>query len=97
MFSRYKVLCLFANDTLTNMRVEYSNDAFGHGKIVNKSWGDGTVPLRSLRWCSEWDDATVTEFELGGTLSAHTEIVSSPAIINAVVAWVTAPDSAGEV
>ena len=85
-----QVLCLFANDTSTNMRIEYADENFSNGKVASKSWGDGTVPLRSLRWCSEWNTASVVEFELGGSLSAHTEIVRSPAIIEAVATWVTA-------
>ena len=84
------MLCLFANDTSTNLQVKYADEGFKHGSVASKGWGDGTVPLRSLRWCSEWSNAAVTEFELGGSLSAHTEIVKSPAVIEAVVAWVTA-------
>jgi lysophospholipase-3 len=84
-----KVLCMFANDTATNMNVHYSGDHFKGGKVVDKGLGDGTVPLQSLRWCSEWADTTMVEFEIGGALSSHTDIVKKSEIISAVISWVT--------
>mmetsp|Transcript_99256 Transcript_99256/g.155194 ORF Transcript_99256/g.155194 Transcript_99256/m.155194 type:complete len:413 (+) Transcript_99256:33-1271(+) len=84
-----KVLCMFANDTATNMNVQYSSDHFKGGKVVDKGLGDGTVPLQSLRWCSEWADTTMREFEFGGALSSHTDIVKKSEIISAVISWVT--------
>ena len=69
-----KVLCMFVNDTKTTLSISTPSNFASKGKILQSTWGDGTVNLRSLKACSSWNDVEVREIQFGGSLSAHTEI-----------------------
>lgn len=85
-----KVLCMFANDTETDLHLQLPNDDFNKekGKRVESTWGDGTVSLSSLAACSRWNDVTVKPVKFGGSLAAHTEIVRNDEVIQTIIEWV---------
>jgi pimeloyl-ACP methyl ester carboxylesterase len=81
------VLCVYANDTRTDLSISTS-DAFDEkGKRLAATWGDGTVSLRSLEHCRSWADVEVRPIAFGGSLAAHTEIAQKPEVIDLVLAW----------
>ena len=85
------VLCIYANDTKTDMAISLPDDHFDKkGEVVSWKWGDGTVPTVSLQACARWQDATVKQIQFGGSLAAHTEIVQNKEVIDDIIAWLTA-------
>jgi lysophospholipase-3 len=84
------VLCIYANDTHTDLHVQLPDDKFqAKGKVVEVTWGDGTVNLPSLAACSRWKDTTVRTIQFGGSLAAHTEIVQNDEVIQDIINWVS--------
>ena len=82
------VLCIFANDTKTDLSIKTTATFDGKGTSLQATWGDGTVSLRSLEFCGTWGDhVEVQPIEFGGSLAAHTEIVQNEDVIQAVLAW----------
>ena len=82
-----KVLCMYANDTKTDLSIA-TVDAFDKkGTTLRSTWGDGTVSLLSLNACSGWSDVEVRPIQFGGTLAAHTEIVQSKIVIAKILDW----------
>lgn len=83
------VLCMFANDTRTDLSIKTVDTFDAKGTTLASTWGDGTVSLRSLDACRGWDGVTVRPIQFGGSLAAHTEIVQNEEVISAVLAWLT--------
>ena len=81
------VLCVYANDTLTDLSIATSDRFDEKGKRLAATWGDGTVSLRSLEHCRSWADVEVQPIEFGGSLAAHTEIAQNPEVIDLILAW----------
>ena len=80
---------MFANDTKTDLSLSVpSLNRVSHTKSNTQTWGDGTVNLRSLEACARWKNVTVRPIKFGGSLAAHTEIVSNPKVLEKVVRWV---------
>ena len=68
-----KVLCMYANDTKTDLSIA-TVDAFDKkGTTLRSTWGDGTVSLLSLNACSGWSDVEVRPIQFWGTLAAYTQ------------------------
>ena len=83
-----KTLCMFANDTKTDLSVSVpSLNPVNRTKSNILTWGDGTVNLQSLEACARWKNVTVRPIKFGGSLAAHTEIVSNPEVLEKVVHW----------
>jgi len=86
------VFCAYANDTKTTLSVSLSTDV-SNAKSVDvtaTSMGDGTVPLLSLKHCTNWPDTKLArEYSFGGSLAAHTEIVRLPALLSDINEWVS--------
>ena len=49
--------------------------------------GDGTVPIASLEHCSSWSKSTTHAIKFGGSLAAHTSILSNEEAIDTIIAW----------
>ena len=82
------VLCIFANDTLTDLSIRMADDRFAsRGTRTAATWGDGTVSLPSLEACRRWGRVTVRPVRLGGTLAAHTDILRHDAVLDMIVRW----------
>jgi len=82
-----KVLCLYANDTRTDLSIKTVDTFDAKGTTLASTWGDGTVSLRSLEGCKSWSNVEVRPIELGGSLSAHTEIVQNKLVISKILNW----------
>lgn len=85
------VMCMYANDSDTALTLKTDVVTDIGGKIVQHSKGDGTVNIQSLRICNTWSDqskVTVKEYALGGSLSAHTDIVKKPQVIQDIMDYV---------
>jgi hypothetical protein len=81
-----KVLCIYANDTHTDLAIQMSDDKFdGNGTRVASTMGDGTVNLQSLEACGRWKNVTVRPVLFGGSLAAHTEIVRDDEVIQMII------------
>ena len=79
---------MFANDTKTDLSVSVpSLNPVNRTKSNILTWGDGTVNLQSLEACARWKNVTVRPIKFGGSLAAHTEIVSNPEVLEKVVHW----------
>jgi len=82
-----KVLCMFANDTKTDLAIKTVDTFDEKGTTLASTWGDGTVSLRSLESCKRWSNVEVRPIEFGGTLAAHTEIVQNELVISKILNW----------
>lgn len=87
--------CAFANDTKTDLTLRLASDPSAdngynpNGKVTSQTWGDGTVSLSSLRHCGSWSETKyVREYEYGGSLAAHTEIVRFKPLQEDLISWV---------
>lgn len=78
MYPDLPTLCLFANDTKTDVSMDIPDLFDGGATSLEWTWGDGTVPIDSLRHCTTASAAQSEEFIYGGSLSAHTSICSHP-------------------
>lgn len=84
------VLCVYANDTKTDLAISLPDDKFNSkGTRVASTWGDGTVNLASLQACNRWSNVTERPIKFGGSLAAHTEIVQNNEVIKIVIQWLT--------
>ena len=82
-----KVLCLYANDTRTDLSIKTVDTFDAKGTTLSSTWGDGTVSLRSLEGCKSWSNVEVRPIEFGGSLAAHTEIVQNQLVISKIINW----------
>ena len=82
-----KVLCLYANDTRTDLSIKTVDTFDAKGPTLSSTWGDGTVSLRSLEGCKSWSNVEVRPIEFGGSLAAHTEIVQNQLVISKIINW----------
>ena len=82
-----KVLCLYANDTRTDLSIKTVDTFDAKGTTLESTWGDGTVSLRSLEGCKSWSNVEVRPIEFGGSLAAHTEIVQNQLVISKIINW----------
>ena len=83
-----KTLCLHANDTKTDVAIQMPDDHFDKkGRTTNQTMGDGTVPIASLEHCSSWSKSTTHAIKFGGSLAAHTSILSNEEAIDTIIAW----------
>lgn len=90
------LFCGYAIDTKTALHLEYKQDDLStalRAKVVEETMGDGTVTLDSLRHCAseEWKADLVRheEYLYGGSLAAHTSIVSFPPLLEDIAEWIT--------
>lgn len=82
-----KVLCMYANDTKTDLSIKTNSKFNDKGTTTASTWGDGTVSLLSLEACKSWRNVEVLPIKFGGTLAAHTEIVQNKQVIAKVIDW----------
>jgi len=91
------VLCVYANDTRTDLSIRVPDDTFASkGVRTSSTMGDGTVNLPSLEACSRWAQVAVRPVRFGGSLAAHTEIARSPEVIKMIIDWATATEATTE-
>jgi len=84
-----KVFCGYVNDTQTTTSFELNSGLNKLVSTLDRTWGDGTVPLESLEVCQRWADKT-SIYQFGGSLAAHTEILTYDKAIADIIAWVNA-------
>jgi len=84
-----RVFCAYVNDTKTT--TSYAMDSALTQEIsqLEQTYGDGTVPLASLELCHQWA-SKVSIYQFGGSLAAHTEILSYGLAITDIINWVGA-------
>ena len=83
------VLCVYVNDTKTALTVFKQDLSDVAATVDSYTGGDGTVNLPSLRICGKWRTSTVVERTLGGSISAHNDILSDEETIRTIHRWVT--------
>ena len=84
-----KVFCAYVNDTKTTTAFELDSTLSKLVSTKAKTWGDGTVPLESLEICHQFA-SKVSVYQFGGSLAAHTEILSYKKSIEDIIDWVNA-------
>lgn len=88
------VLCMYVNDTRTAYTIKAKSISDMNAKVIKSTMGDGTVNLRSLQVCQSWKQRDVikaNEYQMGGSLAAHTDIIKFSPVIKDIIAWVTNP------
>jgi lysophospholipase-3 len=94
------VFCGYAVDSATSFTLDFKGGASAMaagaaGAVAVSTGGDGTVSVRSLRWCGRWVSSAqrpvdVREYRIGKGQGAHVQIVQDKGLIADVVRWVAA-------
>jgi len=82
-----KIFCAFVNDTKTTTSFALNSEFTKLEKTLTQTWGDGTVPLASLEVCLSWANKS-SVYQFGGSLAAHTEILTYDQAIADIISWV---------